>query len=228
MPDLPPPPNPNTNPPAGTNGPGSFPDTPTTNPDTPWPNVPPGVPAAGWGSTTDPDGGPKPSTGTRLRSLARFVVPAIVLGGMLLSYLGQADRDADGTIVAAGKVTASDLRVGDCFDDRADEAQSEATVEIADVAAVPCGDPHDNEVFHAFELAGTTLPSDEEVFTLVDERCVPAFDEYVGQSFLTSELDLFPIWPTAEAFAAGDRMVLCSVYPMDGSKLTGSVRGSGR
>ena len=45
---------------------------------------------------------------------------------------------------------------------------------------------------------------------------------------LDSELDLFPITPTSESWAEGDRVVYCALYALDLSKLTGSMEGSRR
>jgi hypothetical protein len=200
------------------------PPTGTLVTDRPPPDAP--APFPGW---QPPPAGPEPdrSTGIRLRTLARFAVPVVVVGLGLVGYLGQADRDDSGAIVGAGSVAAEDLRVGDCFDDDGGDATDDVT-EIADVAAIPCGDPHDNEVFHVFELEGDELPSDEAIFELVGSECLPAFSAFVGSGYETSELDLFPIWPTEVAWKAGDRTVRCSLYAMDGSKLEGSARDSRR
>jgi hypothetical protein len=155
------------------------------------------------------------------RSLAIAVTAALAL----TTVACQAERDADGAIVAAGTLAAHELGVGDCFDD---EPTDEEVTEIFDVPAVPCDEPHDNEVFHVFELGGEELPADAEIEGLVDEECLPAFERFVGTSYEGSELDLFAIWPTAGSWEDGDREVLCAVFAMDLSKLEGTVAGSGR
>jgi hypothetical protein len=155
----------------------------------------------------------------------RLLAGALTAALALTTSACQAERDADGAIVGAGSLAADELGVGDCFDD---EPSDEEVTEILDVPAVPCGEPHDNEVFHAFELRGDELPSDAEIEGQVDEECLPAFDRFVGSSYEDSELDLFAIWPTAASWAAGDREVLCAVFAIDLSKLEGTVAGSGR
>jgi hypothetical protein len=199
----------------------------------------PQVPSGAW--VANPEPGPMPgsnrgsafpapepdrSTSSRLRVLARFAVPAVAIGIAVFGYLGQADRDDAGAIVGSGSLTVVDLRVGDCFDDEA--AEGEEVLEISEVAARPCGEPHDNEVFHTFDLTGDTVPSDDEVYAQVGEECIPAFDTFVGAVYEDSELDLFPIWPTAAAWDQGDRAVTCALYDADGSKLVGSAQGTGR
>jgi hypothetical protein len=155
----------------------------------------------------------------------RLLAVACIASLALTATACQAERDAEGDIVGAGTLAADELGVGDCFDDG---AATEEVVEIADVPAVPCDEPHDNEVFHAFELEGDELPADAEIEARVDQECVPAFDLFVGTAYETSELDLFAIWPTAGSWDGGDREVLCAVYAMDQSKLEGTVAGSGR
>jgi hypothetical protein len=163
---------------------------------------------------------------THAHLLRRRLLAVAFTGALALTTSAcQAERDADGAIVGAGTLAADELGVGDCFDD---EPSDEEVTEILDVPAVPCGEPHDNEVFHAFELRGDELPSDADIEELVDEECLPAFGRFVGTSYEESELDLFAIWPTERAWAAGDREVLCAVFAMDLSKLEGTVAGSGR
>jgi hypothetical protein len=158
--------------------------------------------------------------------LRRRLLAVALTGALALTASAcQAERDADGTIVGAGTLAADELGVGDCFDDEPTDGE---VTEILDVPAVPCDEPHDNEVFHAFELDGDELPSEAEIEERVDEECLPAFDRFVGTAYEESELDLVSIWPTAGSWDDGDREVLCAVYALDLSKLEGTVAGSGR
>lgn len=201
----------------------------------PAPQVPSGAWVANPGPGPMPGSSPGPafpgpapdrSTASRLRGLARFAVPVVAIGIAVAGYLGQADRDEAGAIVGAGDVAADDLRIGDCFDDG--EIGDEDVVEVGAVAAKPCGEPHDNEVFHSFELTGDTLPSDDAIMQQAGEVCIEVFDTFVGTVYEESELDFFPMWPGQAAWDAGDRTVTCSIYALDGSKLTGSAQGTTR
>lgn len=125
-----------------------------------------------------------------------------------------------------GERHISGVRIGDCFDDG--EISDEDVVEVGAVAAKPCGEPHDNEVFHRFELSGDTLPSDDAIMQQAGEVCIEVFDTFVGTVYEESELDFFPMWPGQAAWDAGDRTVTCSIYALDGSKLTGSAQGTAR
>lgn len=150
----------------------------------------------------------------------------VLVGGGLITYLGQAERDDSGAIVGAGTVAAFELRVGDCFDDG--ELGDEDIVEFENVAAKRCDEPHDNEVFYSYELSGDTLPSNEVVMEQAGAVCVEEFDAFVGVVYEESELDFFPMWPTQGAWDQGDRTVTCALYSLDGTKLTGSASGTGR
>jgi hypothetical protein len=155
------------------------------------------------------------------------VVAVLGFGGVFWGLFGQAERGEAGSIVSAGDLDVGDLRVGDCFDD--DPATSdEAVVEIFAVVAAPCGTPHDNEVFHRFDLVAETLPSDEEVDDEAFETCVEVFESFVDVRYEVSELDFSWLWPTKDGWRKGDRAVTCYLFTMDLSKLEGSAAGTGR
>ena len=115
------------------------------------------------------------------------------------------------------------VEVGDCFDDQ-------PSVGIVGFPTVPCREPHDNEIYHLFDVpsaAEDPFPGDEALGTVVQEGCFEAFAGYVGAPYERSALRIFPISPSREAWEAGDREVVCALYE-DGATLTGSVRDSGR
>ena len=120
----------------------------------------------------------------------------------------------------AGPVPVGDLAVGDCFDDVAAGLN-----EVEEVPVVPCEGPHANEVFALLEQPGQEFPGEEEMGSLAGEGCYAAFEDYVGAPVETSTLTAFPIAPTAESWAQGDREVVC-VLTGSGPR-TGSARGSG-
>ncbi|MDP9407999.1 MAG: septum formation family protein [Actinomycetota bacterium] len=119
-----------------------------------------------------------------------------------------------------GLVRVGDLAVGDCFDDVAAGLN-----EVEEVPVVPCEGPHANEVFAVLEQPGEEYPGEEEMGSLAGEGCYAAFEEYVGAPVETSALTAFPIAPTAESWASGDREVVC-VLTGTGPR-TGSAQGSG-
>ena len=60
------------------------------------------------------------------------------------------------------------------------------------------------------------------------QGCPPRFAAYVGIDFTASRLDILPVIPTQVAWQAGTREISCVALTTDGTKLTGSVKGSGK
>jgi hypothetical protein len=88
---------------------------------------------------------------------------------------------------------------------------------------VPCTQPHDAEVFAIAPLPGQELPAEAELDRLSVEVCTAGFRSYVGVAPHDSPLD-FSWWaPTKEAWASGDRMVVCALEYPDHRRLVGSM-----
>jgi hypothetical protein len=175
-----------------------------------------------------PAGAPVPLRRGRSAPIAvAAAAVALVLGVGAGIMLSQPSDDRQGQAVTAITVAAGDLVVGDCFQQPADPPDDEV-VEFDEVEVVRCDLGHDNEAFHAFVLEDEGLPDAREIDRRIDERCIPAFEAFVGTSYMSSELDLFGLWPTEDTWADGDREVMCVLYAMDLSKLEGSAEGSGR
>ena len=79
-----------------------------------------------------------------------------------------------------------------------------------------------------FSMTDAVFPGNDATLESSALRCLEQFTPFVGSDFLESDLDLFPITPTAQSWDEGDRVVYCALYAVDLSKLTGSMRGSGR
>lgn len=158
----------------------------------------------------------------------RWGLAALVFGGwFLFTSLDDASRDDTGEIVGAGDIDVMSLQIGDCFDD-AEEVEEV----LFDVAAVPCSEPHDNEVFSVQTVSGgldtDNFPGQTVLQESAYEVCSgPVFDTYVGTPYLDSILEVFTITPTGESWDEGDREFVCALYRLDFAKLTGSARDSG-
>jgi len=141
-------------------------------------------------------------------------------------------------LLAFGLVAAScgddtsvfDLSVGDCFNDSEDLTQTEVSdqAEISDVDTVDCSEPHDNEIYYEYSMTDALFPGADAILGVTSERCLDQFAGFVGIDYLDSDLDLFPITPTSNSWAEGDRVVYCGLYAMDFSKLAGTMAGSRR
>jgi len=125
-------------------------------------------------------------------------------------------------VAACGGGNVFGLEVGTCFDD------VEGT-EVTDVPIVDCSDPHDNEVFSVFDYtASDVYPGSETMRETAQELCIADFDTFVGMAYLESALDVFAITPSDSSWDDGDREVVCALYNVDLSKLTGSMEGAAR
>ncbi len=168
---------------------------------------------------------PQPSFAARDRE-RRLLLPIAAL--LTLSLLGAAlhlllrdddpsAREAGGT----GEVTFEDVRLGDC------------TAEIPEgvtltVRVLPCGEPHEGEVYATFELSGDDYPGSEEVERFSLGGCqreavaaLPPDDETL--------YDLVYLAPSDQTWARGDRTVSCILSDPTGEPLVGSVvKGTAR
>ncbi len=150
------------------------------------------------------------------------------VGALFLSGCGVLDggsepnRDDSGSVTEAvedGDVFA--IEVGDCLND------SSSTGEISEVPITPCGEPHDSEAFHAFDLAGDTYPGDAEIETEA-AACQTEFEAYVGTAYEESSLEINYYSPTEQSWnELEDREILCLVYDPEG-KTTGTLKDSAK
>jgi hypothetical protein len=148
-----------------------------------------------------------------------------IAGATVAAVIGitsAARRNDAGEITAAGALGAFEVRVGDCFDDEAFE-----NTEISELPAVPCSEPHDNEVYAVFDITGE-WPGAERVEELAHKGCLERFAAAVGKKYEDSVIDYTTIYPTEGSWnERDDREVLCVGYHMEAEKLTGTIRGSG-
>lgn len=151
------------------------------------------------------------------------VVGVLVLGGGISSWYFGASRSDTGEIAKPGDLTATELRVGDCFDLKVPGAS-----EIEDVAARPCVEEHEFELFYAGAVPEGEYPAEAVFEEYVNEHCVPAFTAYIGKGFQESELDVYWLFPTIDAWRQGDRTIQCAVFHPVIHRLTESLKGSKR
>ena len=123
------------------------------------------------------------------------------------------------------EVSIRTLQVGDCLN----LLPGTDPTEVAEtVLLVPCDGPHEQEVYHLFELAAGPYPGDEQVEALAREECTAQFEEYVGVAAEWSALDFFYVWPGRDTWEIGNRRGGCSLLDAVGRDLTGSMAGSRR
>ncbi len=165
--------------------------------------------------------------GVRLLVAAMAIGGALTLGGcaVLQDFLGGSDpvRDEEtGEVIESNdNADVFAIRVGDCLN------TSELGEDISSVPVVPCGDPHEDEVFHSFDLVDGEFPGDDAINAQVEPICIAEFGDFIGLPYDESVLGLFPMYPTAESWATGDREVLCIAFDPD-QLTTGTLEGSAR
>lgn len=160
------------------------------------------------------------------RRLLPFAIATVIFLAMAgAGWYFAAQRSSTGEIERSGDLAASELRVGDCFDLKDPEAG-----EVEDVAARPCGEEHEYEVYFVGTMAEGAYPAnpDDAFSTYLKENCLPAFNAYVGKDYYDSELEIFWFYPMEEAWADGDRSIQCAVYHPRVHRLTGSLQDSMR
>lgn len=162
----------------------------------------------------------------RIIPAVALVSSVILLGGCstITNLIGgdQAVRDADtGQVTESGKADAFTIKVGDCFNDQSGE-------QISDVPAVPCTDPHDNEVYYDLTMPAGDYPGDSAVTDAAEKGCGDAFSTFVGVPYEESTLEFSYLFPTKDSWeGADDRLISCIVYDRSG-KVTGSLAGAAR
>ena len=132
------------------------------------------------------------------------------------------DMDSGEVIESNDDTDVFSIRVGDCLN--TGETLSEET---SSVPVVPCSDPHADEVFASFLIEETSFPGEDEVIRLADEGCLAEFDGFIGMPWADSEIDYWPLYPTAGSWKNGDREVLCMVWDPSGDTV-GTLENSRR
>ncbi len=156
---------------------------------------------------------------------------ALLVGGALATALSACSGDdgaepgAPATSGAAPPPAPSvyDLAVGDCLNGL--DARQDLTVRL-----VPCPQPHEAEVYGAFDVPGTgadgvRYPGVEVLRRRVATDCSQQFTLYTGEAAsVDTDLAFTEIVPTLQSWTAGDRGAVCLVVGPNGRPLRGSVR----
>jgi hypothetical protein len=108
------------------------------------------------------------------------------------------------------------LRVGECVNSGPDG--------ISSPTVVPCGQPHDAEVYARFALAGHRWPGSVAIGAQARQGCTARLGSYLNPQLATTVLAESYVFPDQGAWNAGERAVICEIRSTTG-KLTGSVRG---
>ncbi|WP_157508999.1 DUF4190 domain-containing protein [Luteipulveratus halotolerans] len=127
-------------------------------------------------------------------------------------------------------VPTSTLQVGQCFNHDHMESTSTASgvPTMPTVTIESCALPHELEAFHRANLTYADYPGDAAVISEAETRCTDAFEPFVGVSPDQSSLVVTYYGPTEDAWAAGERDVLCMVGEASGPTIETTLRGAAR
>lgn len=133
-------------------------------------------------------------------------------------------------IEAGEQVFVYQPSIGDCFDRRTLEPAPEPGGQTDIVLLLDCALPHQYETFSVVDPpdVGPDFPGEKPLEEVAKASCVTVFEAFVGLPYVVSELEVGWYIPTAAAWGAGARSIGCYLYDLDGDKLVGSMRGSGR
>jgi hypothetical protein len=141
--------------------------------------------------------------------LIGFLILAAI--GLTISECSSADRNDSGDIVSSGEVQASDVRVGDCFNDLPAAGDT-----FSSVKAVPCNEAHQWQLFYRGTLTLSSF-SVEAARQETSDLCKEAVDTLFNQmsaikydAFQNAELGFF--YPTSDSWSSkNDRTLECLV-----------------
>lgn len=117
---------------------------------------------------------------------------------------------------------ARQLSVGECFDAAALARSSKKT------AVRSCSSAHQDEVYARLTLGPSSArPDDDKLQADASKKCLDAFAKYVGRDFDHSTVGYSYLYPSVDAWPAGDHEAVCYLVNHGKHALTRSLRNSG-
>jgi hypothetical protein len=189
------------------------PQEPVAEPGTPGGHAAPAEPGPGTGPAS-PGGRPP----RRRRSLA-----AILVGGFAAVCLIGLGAFAT-VLLLHGRHHAPPPALPSVFRLQVGNCVNSGPNGISSPTVVPCGQPHDAEVYARFALAGHNWPGGAAIGAQARRGCTARLGGYLNPQLATTVLAESYVFPDQGAWNAGERAVICEIRSTAG-KLTGSVRG---
>ena len=146
------------------------------------------------------------------------IVLAVVIGVAAIVGAAVALAGRGSSSDAAGEVSASKLAVGHCVDGLRESD------DLTSLPVVPCGQPHEGEVFALVDLPAGPYPGDEDLKRSAQDECLRHFETYAPSSVADDKVELFYLHPSPLSWADGDRSITC-VATDPTAKRTGSLKG---
>lgn len=119
-------------------------------------------------------------------------------------------------LAACSDDTVPTASVGDCI-------ETVGSV-VTELPTVDCDEAHEVQVVGLVEHEGDEFPGTDAVAQEAFEECLDHFEDFVGASYLDTNLSVLPITPTEESWnEADDRESICVARRDDGADLTESI-----
>ncbi len=169
------------------------------------------------------------------RARPQLVVAGLVVLGMttltacsaasLPNTASEPVRDAESGEVteSAEAVDVFAIRVGDCLN----TSELTGETELESVPVVPCDEPHEDEIYFAFDSEAADFPGTDALSAEADETCIAQFASFIGTPWEESALEYWPMYPSEQSWANGDREIICVVYD-PAQQVTGTLAGAAR
>ena len=163
-------------------------------------------------TAADPAGPPRSRTGLLLLGGAAAICLAALAGLAVIVLPGTSKGHAR----PAPLPPVFRLRTGDCVNSPPNA--------ITAPQVLPCGQPHNGEIYATFSVAGHRWPGTAAIGAQARQGCAARLGGYLNPQLATAVLAESYIYPDQGAWDAGERTVICEIRSTAG-KLTGSVRG---
>jgi Septum formation len=190
------------------------------------PQEPPATPAAGGDPPTPaaaPAAAPTGRAGPPGPARRRRAWPAFLIGGTVaICLLGGLSF----VLLQHGRTQATQNALPSVFRLRTGECVDYSRNGISSPSVVPCGQPHDAEIYARFALAEHHWPGTAAIGAQARQGCTARLGSYLNPQLAATILAESYIFPDRGAWNAGERTVICEIRGTAG-KLTGSVRGLG-
>lgn len=155
------------------------------------------------------------------RQAVGWATGLVAVTALLAGCAAGGPRNSAGQVTAPAPADSFSLQVGDCTGPL-------TTGTVEKLTLVPCGQPHDWEVFAVTDLDGDEYPGAGAVQDEAEEYCQDSFKRFIGVSVGKSEYDLNVLQPTRQTWnQAEDRAVTC-LAGKDGGEIAGTLRDAGR
>ncbi len=155
----------------------------------------------------------------------RLAVAGLVLSGLWLVLIvvgvvwaitSGAQRDVSGEITGGGDISLAEIEFGDCLTGlQEDDA-------VLSVAAVPCRQSHEGEVFAIFDLDAGRWEGVEAVASQAERGCLERMEQKFPDLYADESVEVFFFHPTEDSWRIDDRQVACVALP-PGGRASGSM-----